>query len=369
MQSVESQSSLCKHSSNSDAKKVNNKGLLLSLLLIPATWICLGQIPEGYYDSAKGLSGNILRIALNDIIDNHKRIPWESSKIYSWTVLYESDRDPANPSNVILFYSGQSVQAVDISDHHSWEREHVWARSHGDFSEIPLIKCDLHNLKPAHESYNGSAGKWYKDFDETETPFITDGISTECYSDNDSWEPREMDKGDLARIMFYMDVRYEGGKDSLDLVLIDEVNTADKTIPGKVGYHGKLSTLLEWNRLDPVDEFERNRNKVIYGYQGNRNPFIDHPEYADLIWGKNLISSSSGLLSIFPVPASDFLHLVWSGKNPAHGRLLNSSGGIEQDFEFSGTLTLAVSNLKPGIYYIQVSDWESTEVKKVVVRP
>ncbi|MFA6890165.1 MAG: endonuclease, partial [Bacilli bacterium] len=52
---------------------------------------------------------------------------------------------------------------------------------------------------------------------------------------------------------------------------------------------GKLSTLLTWNQLDPVDDFERNRNDVIYGYQGNRNPFVDHPEFADMIWETNQI--------------------------------------------------------------------------------
>ena len=65
--------------------------------------------------------------------------------------------------------------------------------------------------------------------------------------------------------------------------LVDEVNTYDLNTTGK-GYHGKLSTLLEWHKQDPVDSFEINRNNVIYTYQLNRNPFIDHPEYVDLIW-------------------------------------------------------------------------------------
>jgi endonuclease I len=348
---------------------VNNKGLLLALLLIPATWICFGQVPDDYYRTATGLTGNKLKVALHDIIDNHIRIPWESSKIYSWTVLYESDRDPQNFSNIILFYSGQSVPAEDSIGHHSWEREHVWARSHGDFDDIPLIDCDLHNVKPADQSFNGPSGKWYKDFDETETPFKTDGIVTECFSDKDSWEPRDEDKGDVARIMFYMDVRYEGTEDELDLVLSDEVNTAEKTIAGKVGYHGKLSTLLGWHHEDPVDDFEQRRNEVIYHHQNNRNPFIDHPEFADLIWGNNIISRPGSMLVLYPVPASDILNIIWNGKNPVRATLLNSGGGAEMEIEFSGFTKLDVTRCKPGIYFISVTDGENSEGKKVVVRP
>jgi hypothetical protein len=79
-------------------------------------------------------------------------------------------------------------------------------------------------------------------------------------------------------------VRYEGDNgDEPDLELVDAVNTVDLNTTGK-GYHGKLSTLLEWHKADPVDSFEINRNNVIYSFQENRNPFIDHPEYVTSIW-------------------------------------------------------------------------------------
>jgi len=343
---------------------VNNKGLLLALLFIPATWICSGQVPEDYYRTATGLTGTELKVALHDIIDNHTRIPWESSKIYSWTVLYESDRDPVNSSNIILFYSGQSVLEEDSLGHHSWEREHVWAKSHGDFGKLIFPATDLHNIKPSDETINGSSGKWYKDFDNG-------GDFHDKYrTDTDSFEPRDEDKGDVARILFYMDVRYEGDNNELDLLLIDEVNTESKTDSAKNGYYGKLSTLLEWNHIDPVDEFEIRRNEIISKYQGNRNPFIDRPEYADFIWGKNnVISKPGSLLLLYPVPASEFLNIIWYGKNPARAALLNSRGGTEMEIEFSGSVKLDVSGWKPVIYFISVTDGENSEGKKVVVKP
>ena len=74
-----------------------------------------------------------------------------------------------------------------------------------------------------------------------------------------------------------MATRYEAG-DKVDLELNDKVNN------GTAPYHGKLSVLLQWHKQDPVDEYEKQRNEKIYEIQGNRNPFIDHPEWVEKIW-------------------------------------------------------------------------------------
>ena len=104
--------------------------------------------------------------------------------------------------------------------------------------------------------------------------------ATQCFSTMYTWEPPNHIKGDIARILFYMDVRYEGGDDDEpDLTIVEYVNTYPNP------EIGKLSTLILWHLQDPVDDFELNRNEAIYGIQGNRNPFIDHPEYV-LLYGK-----------------------------------------------------------------------------------
>lgn len=344
--------------------------MLLALLLIPVSWVIFAQDCKNF-DSFKGMIGETLKRNLHDqIVRNHVKIPYRDDNFDADSILIESDKDPKNVHNVVLVYTGWTVNAnlKGPNNKYLWYKEHVWSVNHIDKGYTSTPSCDLHNLKPINPSVNSSRSD--EDFDNGGKPVALDSLPvTFCFSDTDSWEPRIEDKGDVARIMFYMDVRYEGTENEQDLVLVDEVNTAKKTIPGKMGFHGKLSTLLEWNHLDPVDEFERHRNEVICKYQHNRNPFIDHPEFADLIWGKNVISRPGSLLVLYPVPASDILNIIWNGKNPVRATLLNSGGGAEMEIEFSGSTQLDVSRWRPGIYFISLTDGENSEGKKVIVRP
>ncbi len=99
-----------------------------------------------------------------------------------------------------------------------------------------------------------------------------------CYTDSNSFEPRNAVKGDVARMLFYMAVRYEGGDGWNDLEMSSTVGSSSSMI-------GDLEVLLAWNDQDPVDAFEMRRNDRIHAaWQGNRNPFVDHPEWADAIW-------------------------------------------------------------------------------------
>jgi endonuclease I len=246
---------------------------LLFFLLQSITVLC--QIPDGYYNSADGLSGTELKAALHNIIDGH------TEKSYSdlWDILKESDEDPDNSSNFILIYTGRSISKT--SSYPDWNREHVWAKSHGDFGTTPPAGTDAHHIRPCDVSVNSSRGN--KDFDEGGTQHSE---ATECYYTSTTWEPRDAVKGDVARMMFYMVVRYEGDvSGEPDLELVDYI-----TSPTEAPKFGVLSTLLKWNQEDPVDDFERHRNNVVYSYQNNRNPFIDHPEYVTKIWGGNLSS-------------------------------------------------------------------------------
>lgn len=260
----------------------NLKSLLTFTLLI----ICLygySQIPSGYYTPAEGLSGDQLKTALHEIVKDHVVFPYTSSSTDTWDILKESDRDTANPDNVILFYSGWSVNAAqEYNNAQGWSREHVWAKSHGGFDTDDIPGTDVHALRPADISVNSARSNL--DFDNGGTIYVDGDGVTECRKDGDSWEPRDAVKGDVARMLFYMATRYEGDNSEIELELADAVNTVN-SYGINTGYHGKLSTLLEWHNSDPVDSFEINRNNVIYSYQGNRNPFIDHPEYVGKIWG------------------------------------------------------------------------------------
>ncbi|USL42861.1 endonuclease [Priestia megaterium] len=227
---------------------------------------------EDYYRTAAGKTGNSLKAELHNIIDHHTEVSYSAV----WEALKKMDEDPANANNVILLYTGRSqAKSTNGGGVDDWNREHVWAKSHGDFGTAMGPGTDLHHLRPTDVSVNSTRGNL--DFDNGGTEH-SEALGN--YFDSDSWEPRDEVKGDVARMLFYMAVRYEGDvSDEPDLELNNTVNN------GTAPYHGKLSVLLQWNAKDPVDDRERRRNDIIYSdYQHNRNPFIDHPEWVNEIW-------------------------------------------------------------------------------------
>lgn len=256
------------------------KNLIITILLtIPFT--IFSQTVD-YYQSCFGLYGEELRSELNELISNHTSYSYTTTK----NILRESDEDPDNPSNIILVYTGNSIDKFDFSSNLEpdfWNREHVWPKSHGEFDngdpfEEPAY-TDVHNLKPVDSSINTLRGE--KDFDMGGDIVFNGSVETTCYSTNNTFEPRDEVKGDIARIILYMDVRYEGGIGEPNLVLVDGLTTYPYP------QLGDKSTLLQWHEQDPPDAFEKRRNDVIFKWQGNRNPFIDYPEFADYIFYEN----------------------------------------------------------------------------------
>lgn len=253
-------------------------------LLILSSGYC--QVPDGYYDSADDLEGEQLKIALYNIIKGHVEYPYTSSTTDTWDILKETDRDPNNSENVIGIYSGFSMNAAaEYNNGDGWTREHVWAKSRGDFGTDPGPGTDVHHLRAEDNSTNSARSN--RTFAECNEPYIDEegsyqGETGSFLSNSDFiWEPRSEVKGDIARMIFYMATRYEGENGEPDLEIVDYVVEQYSTL----AEHGKLTDLLIWHTEDPVDEYEINRNDIIYSYQGNRNPYIDHPEYVALIWG------------------------------------------------------------------------------------
>ncbi|MFB6317886.1 endonuclease [Saccharicrinis sp. FJH54] len=251
------------------------------LLFAAQCTISFTQIPAGYYGSAEGKTGEQLKAALYEIIKGHVEYPYTASTTDTWDILKSSDRDPENAENVILIYTNRSVNGPqEYNNAQGWTREHVWAKSRGDFGTSTGTGTDLHNLKPCDVSMNSLRSN--RSFAASDNPVDDNGIFTGCYvGDGFTFEPRDAVKGDVARIIFYMATRYEGYNGEPDLELTEQVLDSGDKSP----LHGVLSDLLSWNDADPVDAFEENRNNVIYSYQQNRNPFIDHPEWINAIWG------------------------------------------------------------------------------------
>ncbi len=337
----------------------------LYLILFFILYNTYSQIPSGYYNSAGDLTGDQLKTALYNIIKNHTEFPYSSSGTDVWDILKETDKDTSNSSNVILLYSGWSVNAAqEFNNENGWNREHVWAKSRGDFGTSPGPGTDVHHLRPCDITVNAErANRW---FDNCDIPYYDGGVNTGSFTSNTSWvwQPRSEIKGDVARMIFYMAVRYEGENGEPNLQLIDYLPADDYT---NDPVHAKLSTLLDWHLEDQVDDFERNRNEVAYGYQKNRNPFIDHPEYAEMIWSTASNSESPGFypstISIYPNPAHDLVYFKNSGKFTFD---LYSLTGIK--LKSSSEDKMFLDELESGVYFLRVSDKKGkiVEVKKLI---
>ena len=261
-------------------KYINRPESMKKVLILFFCTSVLTFSQSNYYNGTKGLFGDNLKLCRHNKIKGHSVIPNSSGSTHTWDSLKQRDRDPSNPANVILIYTGFSVNAAQgFNNGNGWNREHVWAKSHGFPSKSDTAHTDCHHLHPSNIAANSARGNL--DFDNGGSEYFSGSTATGNYFDGNSWEPRDAVKGDVARSMLYMTVRYEN-KSKYDLELVDRVGTAS----GSPTF-GKKSTLLEWNRIDPPDDFERNRNDVVYGYQKNRNPFIDHPEYADRIYNSD----------------------------------------------------------------------------------
>nr|MBI1232667.1 ribonuclease [Cytophagales bacterium] len=245
---------------------------------------------QDYYPISDTLSGEALKGALHRIIRNHTVFSYKQV----WEILPETDQDPSDPGNLVLLYTLRS-QPVAHRDRgtkfdyesngytliDSWNREHVWPKSHGFPDETDTAYTDLHHLRPGDRSVNSARNT--RSFAEGDLVYLDNGgtIETANRTSKESWvwEPSDQTKGDIARMLFYMAVRYEGP--AYDLELVDSIVPRQNNLP----ILGKLSTLLEWHRQDPVSSWEKRRNDLIfYNYQGNRNPFIDNPDWVEAIW-------------------------------------------------------------------------------------
>ena len=335
---------------------------LVFVIFLLYSKILSAQIPNGYYDSAINLADDDLKYALNQIIDNHIEFPYTSQSVDTWDILKDTDRDPDNSNNIILLYSGVSVDgSQEYNNGNGWTREHVWAKSRGDFGTSLGPGTDVHSLRPLDNTTNSIRNN--RGFDNcTVCVDVYDQWSNLTGSKIDdiewSFEPRDEVKGDVARMIFYMDVRYEGYDSHPDLEVSETILDLSDNSP----LHGVRSTLLEWHRNDPVDDWEENRNDIIYyNYQNNRNPFIDYPELIEHLWGNqigiewnyslklpdNVLSN----LSIYPSPTNDKL-IVKGLSNEIKVSVFNILGG----FLFSKTISseIDVSSLKSGIYIVKI---------------
>ena len=336
--------------------------------LAPTYNIVSSTAPSDYYNSLNNLASPQLEMAITALISEENVV-----RIHTYNdvteILKKSDVSPLNSNNVWLMYTEQERRVIDFqtgsTNTGKWNREHIWSRSRGPFSSIEYDEVtdgmsvwtetnadslrhgnsDAHHLRAADGPENSSRGN--NDFPEYNGPVGSQG----------SWH------GDVARALFYMDLRYTN-------LAMANGNPANTT----TGQIGDLATLIQWHRNDPPDDFEMNRNNVIYTWQNNRNPFIDNPELVELIYGNSIgqnftLSEESEVLSqiiLTPNPSTNYF-TVANVIEPVNVIIYDSFGRVIRTENISNT-TRINHNLATGIYLIKIQIGNNTKVEKLIVR-
>ena len=219
-----------------------------------------------YYNNKLSEESNVFEELRTLITNTHKKkISYNEARSH----FVKSDADPNKPGNIILFYSRVSVSGT-WDGGKTYDREHVWPQSTG-WSKDETAGADLHHIRPtiprANSTRNNRAYAYCPTGKQLNITFEGATILAGLYTTT-HFEPIDQVKGDVARIIMYLLLRYE------------DAGTQKKL----TGVAQSIELLLEWNELDPVDQLELNRNNYIESLQGNRNPFIDNADLADLIW-------------------------------------------------------------------------------------
>jgi len=254
--------------------------LLVNLIALTS----FAQIPAGYYDDAEGLTGESLRAALEGIIDNHTVKSYD----YLWTAFQTTDK--IGSDQVYDMYSIRADGSSDYVYHYTedqcgnysgegvcYNREHSFPKSW--FDDASPMYSDMFHLYPTDGYTNGKRSNYPFGEVGSATWTSTNGskLGNSNYPGYSSkvFEPIDEYKGDFARSYFYMLTRY------MDLV---ESWNSDMLDGGDFSEWAE-NMLLEWNEADPVSQKEIDRNDAIYNqFQHNRNPYIDHPEWAVLVF-------------------------------------------------------------------------------------
>lgn len=294
-------------------ESVMNRPALVTMLVCSNFAMCQisADMEPGYYGSVDTSSPPALRNSLHMVIDDHLRFPYTSFETDTWDILEIADEDQDAANNIITIYRNASFLKRN-GGNDFYNREHTWPKSYGFPDNGPSLNypyTDMHHLFLSDSDYNFERSN--KPYDNcnpacqehvTETNNTRGGIGAGYPGDSNwtdglftegRWETWSGRQGDVARAMMYMDVRYEGGTHGKtghsepDLILTDDRNLMDQSNTSNnetVAYMGILSVLLQWHKEDPVDSIETRHHETVASFQGNRNPFIDHPEWAACVF-------------------------------------------------------------------------------------
>ncbi len=332
----------------------------------PTTGNVQSTQPNGYYDTLDGLADVALRQALQDIIADPNTV---RAHTYADVIdiLKEADQNPENSNQVWLLYTEQGRAKLDLqtgsSNAGKWNREHTYPRSRGGFNDIDADdtadginvfwtteadslrhgNSDAHALRAADAAENSARGNQH--YGQYVGPNGTLGSF----------------RGDVARSVLFMEIRYNG---------LEVVNG----FPNTTGQLGDLATLLDWHRNDPPDDFEMNRNNIIYDWQRNRNPFIDMPLLVEYIWGTNvgdIWDQSLGIdeidrdhITIYPNPTNGRIYL--GGHQLSELEVYSLQGELLKRYsEFGNYVDIDLSS---GLYILKLINGGKSYVQKLIIK-
>jgi endonuclease I len=360
------------------------KKYLLLLLVAQFSFGQAGAPANPYYNGMNWTqTGMPLKTSLSTLtINKHTNL-----LPYVWNATQATDIDPSDSNNVLLIYGFSTttcpISISDGNDHRKrdvnsngggnsceWNREHVYAKALGtpalDDSGLSDAGEDAHNLRSCDVDRNGNRGNLKFAAGSGNSGTVTGG-----------WYPGNEWKGDVARMMMYMYLRYPS-----------------QCLPINVGTGATVSTdtnmiqlFLQWNAEDPVSLYEDNRN-TYHGNlsntyaQGNRNPFIDNPYLATVIWGgpaaENrwptvFLSSQSFIadsaVQVYPNPTNSNEIEIATEESISKLTLINVNGQIVKEIikPIFNQNTYKINNLPQGFYFLQITAEKGNLTKKIIV--
>lgn len=332
--------------------------------LLLSSFSCYSQVPEYYNSIDFTQTGDDLKNQLTTLItDTHTTLlPYTSDSIDTWDVLKEADLDLNNTDNVLLIYGYNDTDEITKNDkirdktlscHTSsciglWNREHVFPKSRATpnlSTSYPSAGTDAHNLRTCDSQMNTSRNN----------RLFETGTGDSHITNTGNWYVGDEWKGDVARIIMYMYVRYPSQCQAIN------IGTGSTSYSN---FNDMYNLFLDWNVEDPVSDYERQRNNILESVQGNRNPFIDNPYLATIIWNGDSASDTWNIalglnelkvndIKIYPTLTNDYIYL----KNyTASCNVVIYTINAQQIILPVINNSINVSSLSKGIYFLKVQD-------------
>ena len=365
------------------------KKTLLYILLTSLPFLGFSQIPTGYYSSATG-SGFTLKTQLNTIITNG-HVDKGYSALYSAYETSDTDLFYENDNSVLDMYS-ENPDGTDSynyqhfsrncgnynSENDCYNREHIFPQ--GFFNSQYPMRSDIHHVVPSDGYVNGRRSNY--PFGEVSSATWTSnngskvGTNTFDTFSGTVFEPIDEFKGDIARMLFYFATRYQN--DVTDSSWDNHDSSISNPLDGtndQVYEDWYIKLLYKWHTNDPVSTRETVRNNEAYKFQGNRNPFIDHPEFVSEIWGSILSSESFSSISkikVYPNPTSinKITINVPVGLNLSSLTLYSVIGSKIYEAKNPELINnkISIQNLKNGMYLLKINSNNNSITKKIIVK-